>query len=1148
MYHRQLAFLTFVALMQFEVMAKSHPYDSQFEKKVADIFLEEGKPSEKKISAYIQRLQNKKAELLGLLEGQLKLEGETDQKKISSKAMSNKIILGLNHAVKDLKALKDAKSEESIHHLAYSALDLEASIRVEGATHPVLNTLYNFKSFIGSWKIPKVSQAKDEASNLFDRSSNKYLTVAEIQDLKNKNVDLSSFGPGPRSTFFQEQNDISEIDVGEAALGRTLKPYKDLDFSFPEENIFYLDDVKHSSTKPKLNVHYLNSTGKKIKLKLKIGAEIHADPTVAALLMTMGFSTDITKHTRNIKVIFDRKFKMGDLKREWEVYYKRDAAGSANIIENYIKEQGETSDGRQFVIFKEGLLEAKPEKVERLGPWSFQDNSHSSMREVRGMMLVNMWLDNSDIKQFDNNQTLIRENKDGSLERHHIISDLGHSFGWIFYEKPEFYFSKMVARNSRREVELNFRSYHTPKVKNNISLADAQWGAKLIADLTRPQLEKATEIGGWPSCIADIYVEKMISRRNDLLSNLNLIGKKSHSGKTISLMTMTKSLEELDFDGVCSKEKINEEFTTDFDFDLKFLFGPMGSSIWNGLLDLARSRIGDANKIVINSPEFGLETSYITDIIINLKRDIERNEKPSSEEDLYIVKDHFEVGMRLGISFGVFKDYTYTRSFTLAYPARTQSEARMNNGFVVNALLPFDIRNNKLPKKYVLKTEHYFESGMGINADDRSTAVSLGMKTGRAKIKLLRTVLDHRDPDQYIMYREKSKMAENYLRSFVRVSLFKLPLFTTLSKWGTSVGYGSLYPAEVLKNDPELSQSLDKAMTLGDFSGLEKYETSFNLANDFRSNETGWRFLLWQQSHTHRSDYVRITPKDIERNSLQFRSERKSSWAFLGDKEEQNIKVELYADPQRALDLRLSIEAFSFDANSSDEEVADHYISFINNLSIDGKKLIRLDPRNGYTTNGQWGKTVTESKTTFYEEGMSKIINMSETEFWNAVGEKYGVSVSNMEILKVRYSSIFQTRNDSTFKNLNHILKQVGLTESQYQMVKYGREFLKFLNEFQRANDPSKKQEILAKAFRGTLYKVKDGFFEARMLGAMVKIAGISNVYSRNIISAPEFEEQKFVEEAPLFGEMGDERDESNYLIMDPNSPSDLYYMMDNWF
>lgn len=62
---------------------------------------------------------------------------------------------------------------------------------------------------------------------------------------------------------------------------------------------------------------------------------------------------------------------------------------------------------------------------------------------------------------------------------------------------------------------------------------------RLIARLTRKQIDDAVALGGWPLPLRQLLVEKLISRRNQMVEAFKLVGEKTPEGDTISLLKLT---------------------------------------------------------------------------------------------------------------------------------------------------------------------------------------------------------------------------------------------------------------------------------------------------------------------------------------------------------------------------------------------------------------------------------------------------------------------------------------------------------------------------------------------------------------------------------------------------------------------------------
>jgi hypothetical protein len=77
--------------------------------------------------------------------------------------------------------------------------------------------------------------------------------------------------------------------------------------------------------------------------------------------------------------------------------------------------------------FKNVRLEARPDNVERLDPWSWKNNPFVGSNELQGLKIMQVFMTNYDLLDLQN-QTLAVNTPNGR-ELHYIISDLGSTFG-----------------------------------------------------------------------------------------------------------------------------------------------------------------------------------------------------------------------------------------------------------------------------------------------------------------------------------------------------------------------------------------------------------------------------------------------------------------------------------------------------------------------------------------------------------------------------------------------------------------------------------------------------------------------------------------------------------------------------------------------
>lgn len=743
--------------------------------------------------------------------------------------------------------------------------------------------------------------------------------------------------------------------------------------------------------------------------------------------------------------------------------------------------------------------------------------------------MVQLWLDNSDMKEFGNNQLLLKGN-----DPYLIISDLGKGLGNFIGEKPELYTSKMVTKRSSQGLTFSFRQWATVGIKNKMTLADARWAGRLIATLTRADVSESVKAGGWPLCVEKIYVEKILSRRNDLLHHLGLIGQNDRNGNVIAEIPVSS---DTGFHQVCQPSDL-EDSTVDFDWNSDVLTKPVLRASMNALTDLAVTTIGQTRHITLSGAEIGFESGVISQVILNLRREIEINPRPKSANELYIVRDHFEVGMRLGYSFGLYKDYAYSRAFSLAYPARTRQEARWNNGFIVNLLLPKEIQKGKLPEKYVLHTDHFFERGYGIDLDNMTEPVALTVRPRYSKARIMRTIVDHRNKDRVVVYRDRTQYSEVLLRSFVRLVLVKLPLVTTLSRWGNSAGAGSVLTAKDLE-----TIDLTRVVVGGDFSELYEKEKKFQIQNQFQQQDFNWNLVFLRGRNFGRLETIQIEQDGSTDEFMQYRSSHMSSWSLISGSESRTSAVQVLAEKGEG-NFQIKVTNHILDSSTHDGELENEYLRFINNLSPDGKPIIAFTPSLGYSTNQRWGAMETRSETTYFREAITTIIGLNDETLLNGLSVKLSLTRAELDELIKRVEEAKEELRSSSLSTRTQILRAYKITKSDWDLVDGLHIFKKGLKDLRKQTSKVAQLKKLGSLFR----KMSIGIKDSRILGTMNRIVGQNNFHSINVISPPLFKEMNTIEGLALIGELGKARpDQIGYLNYVPDTGIELYNIFENW-
>ncbi|MES2527053.1 MAG: hypothetical protein V4598_08190 [Bdellovibrionota bacterium] len=1091
-----LSFVAIVFLAFTTVQAKVHPYSQEFVQELHTKFFDGNDPSLSKISVHEKRVEKKIAEISSLI-------GDVE------KAQKADSVVALARCARLLQKMK-ASDRDEVLRLGAEFLEVENAVRIEGDAVAWRTGIEQGRNFLKRWTLPFHSRPDEEATDLYDSESGKFLTPETFNGR-----DLSVVDPDPRTPFWKKPG--------------TSQLYQGEDISFPDDGVALdFDEVKYSDTKPKMNVFFKDENGKKKKFKLKFAAEIHADPTLSTLQRKLGFEADVTKYVKNVRVNLGRKYTIKDLSRDIEIYYRRDHPKLDYRIETFVKEHGRDKNG-EFVVFKEAILEAKPKGVTRAGGWSFKEQGHADLRSVRGLLMVQLWLDNSDMKEFGNNQVLLKGD-----DTYLVISDLGKGLGNFIGEKPELYTSQMVSKRSNKGLTFTFRQWATVGIKNKMTLADARWAGRLIATLTRADIEEGVRAGGWPLCIQKIYNEKILSRRNDLLKHLGLIGQNDRNGNIISEIPTSQ---ETDFHKVCKPEDL-EEATLDFDWNAGVVAKPAFRAAFNGLTDLAVNAIGQTKHITLSGAEIGFESGVISQVILNLRREIETNPKPKSADELYIIRDHFEVGMRLGYSFGLYKDYTYSRAFTMSYPVRTKAEARWKNGFIVNVLLPKNIKDGNLPEKYVLHTDHFFERGYGVDLDNMTEPVALTVRLRASKARIMRTVLDHRNKDRVVVYRDRTHYAEVLMRTFARLILVKLPLMTTYNRWGNSSGAGS-----VLTKEEFQSVDIHKIVANGDFSDHFHREKRFHLHNNFLEQDLNWNLVFLRGRNTGRFERIHLEHDGVSDEFMQYRTSRMNSWNFINGSENRTTAVQVLAEKGDG-NFQLKVTNVVVDTNTRDDELENDYLRFVNNLSPDGKPIISFTPSLGYSTNKKWGVMETRSETTYFREGITAILGLSDDHLFNNLALQLKLTRPELNDLFSRVKEAKEEMNSSSVSSRSAVLRAYGLTEEDMDLVAGVETFRKGLKDLRKEKAIVVQLKKLGSLFR----KMSMGIKDSRILGTMNRIVGQENFHTINVISPPQFKEMNTIEGLALVGESGKARpDQAGYLNYVPATALELWNIFENW-
>jgi hypothetical protein len=1073
------------------------PYHPQLIQQIEETFLDRGVLSDTKLAAYRKAIQTKRDEVYQAIYRANRGMLGRNSKEAEKKAREDDTVLNFELILSDLDQLAKTNRDDrnAILRQAVRALEIDDSLRVEGnLLESVVRVQYITSSF-KNWSIPLHSPITNEATNLIDSETGKFLSYDDLARLSASGADLSKLEPDPNSTYWHRP-DIAAANVKSYFQGGQAPLQRGLHVDFPEDNKGYFKAVRKTQTKPKLDVAFTTNDGRKVKIKLKVAREIHSEPTAAALAAAIGFHSDVSKHVEGFKMVLG-KMTYKEFKKEWNSYY------SKYDLDKYVQFVGSDEEGN-FVVFYQGLLESKPEGLNRVGPWAWGSLGHKGSRETRAMIVFDQWIANSDLKEAENNKLVIR-NVDGKSTMFHAQHDLGFAFGKIFRETPGQYPWNLVAKVSSDRIHLNYEAFQPNTGFEHLTINDARWAYRLIGRLTRRQITDAVELGAWPQGMQKLLVEKLIHRRNQMVQALGL-------EQELALLPVDRKISTDDGmvkDGEL-KVVVVPKYPEKFEQTLWETISPIVASIRNSLVRLGTTSLSRMNTIDFAPIEIGIDSRLVSSIHFNLAREVDENPEPADETDRYLVKDTFRIGLELGAGFVVGGRVSFVRTYTLIYPKPTSESAQYAGNFVYNILLPYSAAVDDLPSRHILLVEDSVEGGGVIRLEPNLFANGLGVPIGIrgtvSKVLLQRTIVS-KTADRVRLYEDRSLYTELTLRLYVRLAVLRLPIAHHATSFGEINRTWYEIPAVSAIQDESSRRIMDLAVAKGEFTDVHRIARPTEVTSEFRLSVSRMAFLGFLTSESRfRVDELKIVnPQASEEQlqalrELQIQSSKKAAWRWFDDGETRTSRFTLrsavdattreIANPE----IRMSFEIADKDTSTS--EFSKKYLHFIDQLAGE-RNWLSFTPEL-YSRNGKWGFLHTTSNIVYGPAAIEALLNLEEAAFFNA------------------FERMFARVNQQTRDYY------LGFAKFLYSSIRSAR----------KAKNDSERMVRLVKGLKYAVFS-EGGTFDGTLLGMVNWLVGIDKIYMNAMVALPADRENKLPGGVPLFRETGTrpEKDQGPFVF-----------------
>ena len=171
-------------------------------------------------------------------------------------------------------------------------------------------------------------------------------------------------------------------------------------------------------------------------------------------------------------------------------------------------------------------FEARPANVKRLDPWSWERNPFSGTRELEGLKVLMVLINNWDLK--DENNVILQTN--GSGELRYVISDLGATFGkegggpgffWRITRsrnEPEDYAdTKFIDKVKDGRVDFHFTGKNE-KLFEKVRVEHARWAGERLARLTDGQLAAIFRAANYTPSETRLLTRVVRARTQELMS------------------------------------------------------------------------------------------------------------------------------------------------------------------------------------------------------------------------------------------------------------------------------------------------------------------------------------------------------------------------------------------------------------------------------------------------------------------------------------------------------------------------------------------------------------------------------------------------------------------------------------------------------
>lgn len=409
-----------------------------------------------------------------------------------------------------------------------------------------------------------------------------------------------------------------------------------------------------------------------------------------------------------------------------------------------------------------------------------------------------------------------------------------------------------------------------------------------------------------------------------------------------------------------------------------------------------RKLIDNLGEIEIASEEFGLDQFLVAKMVFGLQRKVEKNPWPTGEHDQFLLKDELTIGYRLGAGFVVYGDIGYIKKYTLVQPMPSHREAMLSGDFIINLMLPYQIKDQRLPQKYVLMTEGSIEGRGRLKLGSGIVINPFVHQTHHSRVTLSRTFIDNRRPDLMRVFVDESAYREWGQLFYATYWLLSYNIFKATHRYGNT--QRSFY--EVQKNLPEYQEILYRLSVHNDYSILDDFALERRVQDQFRETTSEFSlFGIYHSTSRNRFDIIDelLTDSNGEMvlisQQYQHENERERSWfTFIsGEEYFSNILFMAYNEEGELSRPHVVISTRQNDKRTRLKEFRDKYIAGINQIALQ-QNPIEISPELAELIDKNKPRVTLDIQITLDDKAILFLDTISEEMFWDKIEEITGKS------------------------------------------------------------------------------------------------------------------------------------------------------------